>query len=344
MASPKLILVPLLALLGSFADAAGKGKKGKRTMTTKRDKRAMKGKKTTKKSFREHRAPSRPLNIILTNDDGFETELIQSLFHALSEDHNVIMSAPYSGQSGTSGLIEFLVPLISTMEDSPGGTITAGSPAIGPTGLGDQQFYVAGAVTSAVLYGVDVLAHRHFGGPPDLVISGPNEGNNVGLLTPHSGTVGAAVTAINKGIPSIAVSADSDEERPDLIADLIVELIDRMGASLQGGLNVNIPNTAGYEYDDFEFVPTQIGLAASIALQFVENLQTDCPFAALFGVDFPHPGMCVVAPYTDVVDEDPDPASEFNAISSGPVVAISPMQSTYQGDERILKQIGHVFY
>lgn len=41
-----------------------------------------------------------------------------------------------------------------------------------------------------MLNGIDVLAPELFAGPVDLVISGPNEGNNVGLLTPHSGTVG----------------------------------------------------------------------------------------------------------------------------------------------------------
>jgi hypothetical protein len=85
----------------------------------------------------------RSLNIVLTNDDGFETELIQSLFFGLQNaGHNVIMSAPYAGQSGTSGLIDFLRPILPTSADSPKKTIKAGSPGVGPTTLADMQYYV----------------------------------------------------------------------------------------------------------------------------------------------------------------------------------------------------------
>lgn len=126
------------------------------------------------------------MNVVLTNDDGFETEFIQALFFALEEaGHNVIMSAPFRGQSGTSGFIEFFRPLVPTNTESPGGrTLPAGSYAIGETTLADGQYYVDSTPAGAVLYGIDVLAPAIFGGSPDLVISGPNEGNNVGLVTP----------------------------------------------------------------------------------------------------------------------------------------------------------------
>ena len=101
------------------------------------------------------------LNIVLTNDDGFETANIQSLYTALrTAGHDVIMSAPYSGQSGTGGQIAFLQPIGPTEEQSPGGAVPAGSPGVGPTGLGPQQFYVTGSPAASVLYGVDVQARR----------------------------------------------------------------------------------------------------------------------------------------------------------------------------------------
>jgi 5'-nucleotidase len=107
------------------------------------------------------------------------------------------MSAPYSGQSGTSGLIQFLTPVLPTSAPSPKGTVPAGSPGVGETGIADGQFYVNGAVTSAVLNGLDVVGPQYFGpNGADLVISGPNEGNNVGLLTPHSGTIGESTSAV----------------------------------------------------------------------------------------------------------------------------------------------------
>lgn len=276
-----------------------------------------------------------PLNIILTNDDGFETPLIQSLFTALTAaGHNVVMSAPYSGQSGTSGLVQFLVPLGPTEEASEGGALPAGSPPLGSTTLADQQYYVAGAVTSAVGYGIDVLAPRIFGGGPDLVLSGPNEGQNTGLLTSHSGTLGATVTAINKGIPAIALSAGNEEENSELIAELALMVIERAFSSIPPGygLNVNFPDTVeGTTAADYSFVSSKVGLNGQVGLLFAEDL-TECPFAAAFGASVPFPGMCLAAPITAAgYPEDADPTSEYNVITAeGQLnVAVSVIEGTY---------------
>ena len=146
--------------------------------------------------------PAAALNIVLTNDDGFETANIQTLYEALVEaGHDVIMSAPYSGQSGTSGKIAFLQPIADTSEVSEGGLLPAGSPGVGETRIDVQQFYVDGSPTASVLYGIDVKAMQIWASYPDLVISGPNEGNNLGVITPHSGTVGATVAALIKAFP-----------------------------------------------------------------------------------------------------------------------------------------------
>jgi 5'-nucleotidase len=75
--------------------------------------------------------------------------------------------------------------------------LPAGSYGIGETSLASQQYYVNGS--PAALYGIDVKAQDIWGSRPDLLISGPNEGNNLGVITPHSGTVGVTVTALNKG-------------------------------------------------------------------------------------------------------------------------------------------------
>ena len=68
--------------------------------------------------------PASALDIVLTNDDGFETEYIQALFEKLTAaGHNVVMSAPYSGQSGSGGKINFLQPIFPTSEPSEGGLL-----------------------------------------------------------------------------------------------------------------------------------------------------------------------------------------------------------------------------
>ncbi len=289
-------------------------------------------------------SPAAALDIILTNDDGFETENIQALYRALVDaGHDVILVAPYVGQSGTGGSIPFLRPLFPTSEPSEGGLLPPGSFPIGPTTIASQQFYVDSTPAAASLYGIDVLAPMFFGGPPDLVVSGPNEGNNLGLTTPHSGTLGATVVALNKGIPAIAVSADNDDEttaEAELIADVTLRVVEAVdgphGIRLPHGtgLNVNIPdvdpgaNTAA----DFRYKLTRVGIASAIGLQFYENLG-DSPIAQLVGIppNIGLPGTSVEIPYTLAHPEDTSPRSEGNVIGDT-TVTVSPIDGTYEAD------------
>lgn len=62
----------------------------------------------------------------------------------------------------------------------------------------------------ATIYGLDIVAKKHWGKLPDLVLSGPNEGQNVGKVVIHSGTIGNVQLSAGRGIPSIALSADTN--------------------------------------------------------------------------------------------------------------------------------------
>jgi len=291
------------------------------------------------------------LNILVTNDDGFETANVQALYEALvAAGHNVVLSAPYSGQSGTSGQIAFLTPIGPTAEPSPGGTVPAGSPGVGPTTLGPQQFYVDGSPAAAVLYGIDVAAPAVWGRFPDLVISGPNEGNNLGIITPHSGTVGATVTALNKRIPAMAVSAEGDDEASAaIVAALTVRLVDAVtgkdGVTVKLprgiGLNVNTPaiDPLTSSADDFRFEYTRIGDSANFGLRFYERLG-DSPVAVAFGIPegLPLPGVSIEIPASAAgYPEDDSPRSESNALGEK-VVTVSPIQGTYAADPRAERQ------
>lgn len=102
-----------------------------------------------------------------------------------------------------------------------------------------------------VLFG---LHHVFAAAPPDLVISGTNFGPNVAN---HSGTVGGAITALDYGIPAVAVSTDIDlSGRPEptlraipLTARFTVRLVGHLAARARPGvllpeglgLNVNYP-------------------------------------------------------------------------------------------------------
>ncbi len=296
-------------------------------------------------------APALSLNIVLTNDDGFETANVQALFRALrAAGHDVIMSAPYSGQSGTGGMISVLRPIGPTREKSPGGTLPQGSPGVGATGLGPQQFYVDGSPAVAVLYGIDIQARRTWGRFPDLVISGPNEGNNLGILTPHSGTLGATVTALNKGLPAIAVSADSgDPEQAAVVADLTVTLLQalnhdgRIRLPRGVGLNVNMPpiDAARSTAADFKFHFTQIGTSSNVGLEFVEDLGNS-PFAQRAGIspELRLPAVSVAVPASSAGYPQDNAATSETHVLKPLTVTVSPIQGTYAADQRVVDEVG----
>jgi 5'-nucleotidase len=93
-----------------------------------------------------------------------------------------------------------------------------------------------------------------WGEPPDVVVVGVNYGPNVGRDVLYSGTVGAALTAINLGVRALALSLDdvfSTGGREDgfmhwqTAAALAVPLIEWLGANPRpAALSVNAPNRA----------------------------------------------------------------------------------------------------
>lgn len=204
------------------------------------------------------------LNIVLTNDDSWNTTNIISLKSALeAAGHDVIMSAPCTGQSGKGGAMTMMkaMPIDKSKSDQQ-------AYCVGQTD-GKLAFseYADGTPVMAVLYGLDVAAKKHWGSEPDLVISGPNEGNNLGFVNNNSGTLGAAMVALSRGIPAIAVSASSegenDEHHAKAVAAVVVNIVSNLekkrpeGQPLlpqYTGLNVNTPddmdNHLGYKFTD----------------------------------------------------------------------------------------------
>ncbi|WP_264923528.1 5'/3'-nucleotidase SurE [Vibrio gangliei] len=119
----------------------------------------------------------------------------------------------------------------------------------------------------AVLYGIDQAAQQVWGQEPDLVISGPNEGNDLGYMNNNSGTLGATMIALSRGIPAIVVSADqvtaSDDQQSKLVAQTVVDIVAKLVETQPAGqpllpaytgLNVNTPkdmnHNLGYKYTD----------------------------------------------------------------------------------------------
>ena len=223
--------------------------------------------------------PAAALNIVLTNDDSWNTHNIKAMKVALvAKGHDVIMTAPCTGQSGKGGSFGFFKSVkvdetkAEQYEFCVGDINTA------------QAFddYVEGTPVMSVLYGIDVAAQKKWGKAPDLVVSGPNEGNNLGYLNNNSGTLGATMIALSRGIPAIAVSANensqSDTTQGPMIANIVVNIIDKLEASRTDnqpllpaymGLNINTPEdidaSLGYRFTDVGWN------GGGIALMFFED-------------------------------------------------------------------------
>ncbi len=129
--------------------------------------------------------------ILVTNDDGWSTAGLASLVEALRSVGEVVVSAPLENQSGSSQS----VPSMS------GGLVTRRVAVPGAS----EAWAVESSPAGAVIFGLLELGREN---RFDLVVSGINQGANVGDVAHVSGTVGAAMQASMLGVPSIAVSQD----------------------------------------------------------------------------------------------------------------------------------------
>ncbi len=132
-------------------------------------------------------------NILITNDDGIHAEGIMALKTALDPVGNVIVVAPDRPRSASGHSITLHKPLRVDKTHLPDGSIgysTNGTPS--------------DCVTLGVL---DVV-----GGKVDLVVSGINDGPNLGWDLTYSGTVSAAMEGAIMGVSSFAISVASHDE------------------------------------------------------------------------------------------------------------------------------------
>lgn len=142
----------------------------------------------------------KPLRILVTNDDGFAAPGIDAVVEALRKLPNVKVTviAPAENQSGTGS------------KTTPG-TLTATE---AQTASGYPATAVAGFPADTVIYALEQGGMKQ---RPHLVVSGINEGQNLSVLADElSGTVGAAKTAAEHGIPALAASQGLTEHgEPD---------------------------------------------------------------------------------------------------------------------------------
>lgn len=164
--------------------------------------------------------------ILLTNDDGYQSEGLLALKQALEQVAEVAALAPERNWSACSHSRLLHQPLTvrrATLADGSAALISDGTPS--------------DCVALALM---DLLPRR-----PDLVISGINRGPNMGSDVTYSGTVGAAMEGVLFGLPAVAISLDAfngwDFGPAARLAQQLVPIIVRQGLPPGVLLNVNVP-------------------------------------------------------------------------------------------------------
>ena len=170
------------------------------------------------------------MNILISNDDGINAEGIKILAEEISKIANTYVVAPDSTRSASGHAITLHKPILINDEfiaENVEAYSTSGTPA------------------DCVKVGIEsILKDIEI----DLVLSGINNGPNLGTDVIYSGTVAAAIEGLVEGKPSIALSCDSSKVSSDeyreaakYTAKLVQKLegnLDKLNGNI---LNVNFP-------------------------------------------------------------------------------------------------------
>jgi len=137
----------------------------------------------------------KPIQILLTNDDGIQSPGLWAAAEALSELGYVHVVAPRDQFSGAG----------RSLPSTSDGIITPQQMQV--NGKLWTVYSVGGTPAQAILHAIcEILPER-----PDLIVSGINYGENLGVGITVSGTVGAAMEGAGNGIPALAISLETDE-------------------------------------------------------------------------------------------------------------------------------------
>jgi 5'-nucleotidase len=167
--------------------------------------------------------------ILLTNDDGITAPGIKRLWEALHRANFavLIVIAPATEKSGAGVGITWNRPIQITRADWPEDTLA---------------WSVDGTPADCVKMGLRIILKNR----PDFIISGINAGSNAGRNVLHSGTVGAVIEGVFRGIPGMALSCENGDTPNYHVAEKYVDFLARylMKHPLSPGcfLNINFPH------------------------------------------------------------------------------------------------------
>ena len=178
------------------------------------------------------------LRILVSNDDGIHAAGLWALARELSELGAVTIVAPDRDQSGVGTSVTLRHPLRLLEVNSPVEGVTA--------------YSVEGTPADSVIMALKFALKEI----PELVVSGINEGPNLGDDVFISGTVGAALQGYVYGIPSIAVSVgafkDIHFDVAARLAKILAEEVRDKKAPARMLLNVNVPNLSQENIEGIE--------------------------------------------------------------------------------------------
>ncbi len=152
------------------------------------------------------------MHFLLVNDDGFDAPELRLLCRAAADrGHRVTVAAPMTQQSGKSHSFTIFTPLMAEKAEMEGAA---------------AAWRIGGTPVDCARLGLMALAEE----PVDLVISGINQGYNIGLAVFVSGTVSAAREAAFMQGRALAVSMEprTPPDMRDFLADYAVRTAEKL--------------------------------------------------------------------------------------------------------------------
>ncbi|MDC7222890.1 MAG: 5'/3'-nucleotidase SurE [Spirochaetales bacterium] len=245
------------------------------------------------------------MNILLTNDDGYDRQGISQLAIELGKDHNVCIVAPDGNRSGFAHGFTLHDPVRFRR-------------------VAESVWACSGTPADCV----SITTHGIFGFEPDLIISGINYGPNLGTDIIYSGTAAAAREGALKGIPSVAVSLVKMEPpfEFDGAVKFIVSHVDKLHTLWDKDhfLNINIPATLKS--------PLSVRVTSPCLRKYIDNYQcfTD-PRGDLFTfMD------------GDIDVSQPEKGSDLEAVEEG-FISLSPVAIHPENSRQVMSEYSRVW-
>lgn len=167
------------------------------------------------------------MRILVTNDDGIQSEGLRSLVKELAGRHEVYVCAPMNEKSSMSHSVTYWRLTNRAREEQVEGAVKAWS--------------VEATPADCTYYGLNFFMEEK----PDLVISGINKGENISSDVLYSGTVGAAQEGLMMQVPSMAVSLCSFTSRDySVVCNCMESLIEKYMQDenrMRYVCNINVP-------------------------------------------------------------------------------------------------------